>query len=186
MYIRHAFRSTRAWTLVEMMVAVAVFSIASAALASLFLYSIKGFASLANYAMLDRENREAMDFLSKEIRQATDVTAYNSNALGNSITIRDVNRQAVTYSFNAAQKHLVRTSGEGSRVLLTNCNLMEFSLFQRNPSNGNYGVFPIAAGNWTQSVKVVQLTWKTARYVPSGPVNSENIQTARIVIRRQQ
>jgi hypothetical protein len=47
-------------------------------------------------------------------------------------------------------------------------------------------VFPLASGNWTQSVKVVQLTWKTSRHVPSGPVNSENIQTARIVIRKQQ
>jgi hypothetical protein len=168
------------------MVATAVFTIAGAALGTLFLYSIKSFASLANYAVLDSENRYAMDAMSKEIRQAKAVTGYTSNSLGNSLTISDINNQPVTFSFNAQQKQLVRTSGGSSSVLLTNCNLLNFTLFQRNPSNGNYGVFPLASGNWTQSVKVVQLTWKTSRHVPSGPVNSENIQTARIVIRKQQ
>lgn len=169
-----------------MMVATAIFSIASAALGTLFMFSIKSFASMANYAILDSENRQAMDSLSREIRQAKAVTAYTSNTLGNSLTIQDLNNQPVTFSFNAAQKQLVRTAGSSSTVLLTNCNLLNFTLFQRNPSNGNYGVFPLASGNWTQSVKVVQLTWRTARYVPAGPVNSENIQTARIVIRKQQ
>jgi hypothetical protein len=186
MFIKPLIRRAGAWSLLELMIATAVFSIAGVALGTMFLYSIKGFASMANYALLDSENRLAMDSLSKEIRQARAVTAYTSNSLGNSLTIADMNNQPVTFSFNAQQKQLVRTAGASSSVLLTNCNLLNFTLLQRNPSNGNYGVFPLASGNWTQSVKVVQLTWKTARYVPSGPVNSENIQTARIVIRKQQ
>jgi len=186
MYTSDSSRKARGWSLVELMVATAVFSIASAAVGSLFLFSIKSFASMANYAVLDAENRQAMDALSREIRQSKAVIGYTSNSLGNSLTIKDLNNQPVTFSFNAAQKQLVRTAGATSTVLLTNCNLLNFTLFQRNPSNGNYGVFPLATGNWTQSVKVVQLTWKTARYVPAGPVNSENIQTARIVIRKQQ
>ncbi len=186
MSIKLRFRSARAWTLIELMVTVSLFSIASAALGSMFVYSIKSFASMANYAILDLENRQVMDTLSREIRQARHVQNYVSNSLGNSLTILDAGSTPITYSFNASKKQLVRTAGGGSDVLLTNCNLLNFTLFQRNPSNGNYGVFPLAAGNWTQTVKVVQLTWKTSRSIPAGPVNSENIQTARIVIRKQQ
>jgi type II secretory pathway component PulJ len=168
------------------MVATAIFSIASVALASIFMFSIKSFASMANYAILDIENREALDLLTRELRQARQVKSYVTNSSGNSLTfVNDANEQ-ITYSFNAAEKQFLRTAPGSSEVLLTNCDLLNFSLFQRNPSNGNYGVFPVAFGNWTQSVKVVQLTWRTSRAVPTGPVNSENIQTARIIIRKQQ
>lgn len=186
MFIKNHVRRSAGYTLVETMVGVVLFSIAAMAFASLFLFSIKSFASLANYAILDVQNREAMDQLSREIRQAKAVKSYVSNSSLNSISILNGANQNVTFSFDANKKSLERTVGGVSQVLLTNCNLLNFSLFQRNPSNGNYGVFPAAAGNWTQEVKVVQLTWRTSRHVPAGPVNSENIQTARIVIRKQQ
>lgn len=185
MFIKRA-AGREGWSLIELMVGVAVFSIASVALASIFMFSIKSFASMANYAILDIENREALDLLTRELRQARQVEAYVTNSTGNSLTFINNNNEQVTYSFNAGLKQFLRSSGGGSEVLLTNCDLLNFSLFQRNPSNGNYGVFPVASGNWTQSVKVVQLTWKTSRAVPTGPVNSENIQTARIIIRKQQ
>lgn len=167
------------------MVGMALFSIASIALMSIFAFSSKSFASLANYAILDIENREAMDSLSREIRQARLVKSFVTNSTGNSLTLLNAAGQQVTFSFNKSQKRFIRTVGGSSTEMLTNCNLLDFHLFQRNPSNGNYGVFPVAYGNWTQSVKVVQLSWKTSRQVPAGPINSENIQTARIVIRKQ-
>jgi prepilin-type N-terminal cleavage/methylation domain-containing protein len=182
--------SLRAWTLVEMMVALAIFSLGMAALCSFYLFSIRSLASMANYASLDAENREAMDRLTQEIRQATAVENCITNGDSTSITVLepDTNGDAipVTYLFSATNSELSRITGGDSTVLLTNCDLLNFELFQRNPSNGNYGVFPVASSDWTQTVKVVQLTWKTARSLPSGLVNSENIQTARIVIRKQQ
>jgi hypothetical protein len=92
----------------------------------------------------------------------------------------------VTYSFDSANKQFIRTVNGYSQLLLSDCNLLSFNLFQRTPQAGNFGMFPVSYGNYTQSVKVVQLTWKTSRVIPAGPVNSENIQTARIVIRKQQ
>jgi type II secretory pathway pseudopilin PulG len=174
------------WTLVEIMVAAGLFSLSSLALGTIFLFSLKSFASMANYAMLDRENRAAMDVLTREIRQAKLVTGYVTNASGNSLSIRNGDGQDVTFSFDSANQQFVRTVNGYSGVLLTNCNLLSFNLFQRTPQGSNFGMFPITYGNYTQSVKVVQLTWKTSRLVPAGPVNSENIQTARIVIRKQQ
>ena len=71
-------------------------------------------------------------------------------------------------------------------LLLNNCSLLSFQLFTRCPSNAVFGSFPVAVNNWQQTVKVLQLTWKTSMTLPSGIVNSENVQTARIVIRKQQ
>ena len=81
---------------------------------------------------------------------------------------------------------MIRTSTDGtSKVLLNNCSLLSFQLFTRCPSNGVFGSFPVATNNWQQTVKVLQLTWKTSVLQPSGIANSENVQTARIVIRKQ-
>ena len=61
MFIKPVARGARGYTLVEMTVAMAVFSISGLALASVFLFSIKSFAAMGNYAVLDQANREAMD-----------------------------------------------------------------------------------------------------------------------------
>jgi len=180
----------KATTLVEMMVAVGLFSISGMALATIFLFSVKSFAAMTNYANLDRENRSAMDLLTREVRQAQCVTAYSSNSTGNSLTLSNQSGSLVTFSFSSANKELRRAyNGGGYQVLLTNCDLLNFSLFMRPPqSNDTYALYPPAIGtsNWQKTVKVVQLTWKTSRSIPAGPLNSENIQTARIVMRNQQ
>jgi prepilin-type N-terminal cleavage/methylation domain-containing protein len=174
------------WTLVEMMVALSVFSVGILAMGSLYLFSIKSFAVISNYSSLDTVNRQAMDKLTQEIRQAVQVTSYSSNPP--SLSILNGNGLTVTYTFSPAFHQMVRSASDGTRqVLLNNCNLLSFGLYQRNPSNANFGVFPLGAGGWAESVKMVQLTWKTAiTNYPSGLADSENVQTARIVIRKQQ
>lgn len=172
------------WTLVELMMAVGVFSIAAAALASLFLFSIRSFAAMSNYATLNMQNREAMDLLTREVRQAAQVNSYSTNPPAISLTTGDgVN---VSYSFNPNTKQMLRAANGVTNVLLNNCTILNFVLFQRNPSNANFGVFPLATNNWQKSVKVIELTWKTSKALnPTSRINSENVQTARIVIRKQ-
>ena len=68
MFIKHK-ASRRGWTLVEMMIAVTVFSIGAAALGSTFLFSLRSMAALSNYTALDRMNHHAMDQITQEIRQ---------------------------------------------------------------------------------------------------------------------
>lgn len=182
MKIRLSPKSKGAWTLVEMSVAVGLFSMSAVVLATLYTFSTRSFAAMANYAVLDQNNRQAMDQLTYEIRQAREVSDYTSN----SITILNGDGMGVTYRFVPQTKQMVRTDSDGNRkVLLNNCNLLSFNLFQRNPINGTFDEYPAATNNWQQTVKVVQLTWKTSRSLP-GLLNSENVQTARIVIRKQQ
>ncbi|MCX6924415.1 MAG: hypothetical protein NT154_14555 [Verrucomicrobia bacterium] len=186
MFIKLAPRARQAWTLVETMVAVGIFSLSGIGIMGLYLFSVKTMAAMYSYCLLDASNRHAMDLLTREIRQATMVLNYTTN----SITIQSANPSGATaqvsYTFNPSAKQLLRTSGGDSTILLNNCSLLSFQLFTRCPSNGVFGSFPVAINNWSNTVKVVQLTWKTSIVLPIGRVSSENVQTARIVIRKQQ
>jgi len=188
MYIRLAPRSWQAWTLLEMMMAVGIFAMSSIGLMGIYLFSVKSMGSMYNYSLLDQCNRQAMDLLSREIRQSKNVVAYTTN----SITILSANDDGsngpyITYSFVPNTKKMMRTSSDGtSKALLNECSLLSFQLFTRCPSNGVFGSFPVALNNWSNTVKVLQLTWKTSITTPTCLGNSENIQTARIVLRKQQ
>jgi prepilin-type N-terminal cleavage/methylation domain-containing protein len=188
MYIKSVARAKQAWTLVEMMVAVAIFSLCGLTLMGLYMFSVKSMASMYSYALLDAANRQAMDQLTREIRQAKKVLSFSTN----SITLRTadtngVDGPAVTYLFSPGAKKMLRTSEDGTTTtLLDNCSLLSFQLYTRCPISNTFGIFPVATNNWQQTVKVLQLTWKTSIIQPSGIANSENVQTARIVLRKQQ
>ena len=187
MFIKLPLRSRQAWTLVEMMVAVGVFSLVGIALMGTYIFSVKSMAAMYNYSLLDQNNRQAMDQLTREIRQATKVLNYTTNSVTIQAANDDGSTATVTYSFSPSTKKMLRTSSDGSsKALLNDCSLLSFQLFTRCPSNGVFGSFPVAVNNWSNTVKVLQLTWKTSMTLPSGVVNSENVQTARIVIRKQQ
>jgi type II secretory pathway component PulJ len=178
-------KTVRAWTLVEMLISLGIFSICGAAIASLFVYGTQTFAALYNYATLDALNRNAMDTMTREIRQALAITSYNTNPA--TLTLVNGDGNTVVYTFNPNTSQLERSiqGDPNTHVLLTNCTLLQFELYKRNPSNATYNLFPVATQNWSNEVKVIQLTWKTSMNVcPTTITNSENVQTARIVIRK--
>ena len=181
MFIERQRKSRRGFTLVEIAVATGLFGIAGLALATVYLFSATSFAALVNYAELDKINRTAMDTMSMEIRQAQSVVS----ATPSSITIINGDGVNVTYSFNALSGKLLRTTATSSKTLLSDCTLLAFNLYQRNPIGGTYDIYPAATNNWSQTVKCVSLTWKASRKMPTGNSVSENIQTARVVIRKQ-
>jgi type II secretory pathway pseudopilin PulG len=188
MFIKPAQKPAAAWTLVEMMVGLAVFAIAGLALVMIFMFSVRSYAAMANYAVLDQYNRQAMDVVTYELRQAQKIADYQSNATSRSLSITNGDGLLVTYTFDATLQQVRRQASDGtSKVLLTNCNLLDFGLYMRPPTNGTFDVYTIQSGsNWQQTVKVVQLSWKTSMMIsPIAKVNSEDIQTARIVIRKQ-
>ncbi len=175
----------RAFTLMEVMIAMGILSVVMASMASFFLFSLRSGAGLGNYALLDQANREAMDRMTREIRQAREITGFSTNPP--SITILNGDNTEVTYAFHPETHTMTRNSSDGERtLLLENCSLLQFTMYQRNPSNATFGVFPVASNNWRRTGKMIQLTWKTSiTNSPYPTVNSENVQTARIVIRKQ-
>jgi prepilin-type N-terminal cleavage/methylation domain-containing protein len=182
MYIKFHRRSQHGFSLVELLVSSALFGLLGLTLASVYMFSTRSFVSIVNYAELDKINRTAMDSLSKEIRQAQQVT----DATTNSITIINGDGLSVSYIFNVASGNLIRTASDGSsKTLLSSCTLLGFNIYQRNPIGGTYDIYPAATNNWQATAKVISLTWKATRPMPSGFGVSENIQTARVVIRKQ-
>lgn len=69
MFIKGQRKTRRGYTLVEIIVATGLFSLAGLALATVYLFSTTSFAAMVGYAELDKINRTAMDTMSKEIRQ---------------------------------------------------------------------------------------------------------------------
>jgi hypothetical protein len=187
MFIKTAPSQRSAWTLAEMIVAVGVFSISGLALATIFLFCVRSFAAMTNYAVLDKANRQAMDTVTAEIRQAQQVVSFATNATSTSLTILNGSGVNVTYSFNSALQQFTRNDGN-NKVLLTNCNLVAFGLYVRPPASNSFDMYPLNTGvNWQQQVKTIQLTWKTSMNIcPTAQINSEDVQTACIVIRKQQ
>lgn len=188
MFIKFVAKSKAAgWTLVELMVAVGIFSISGLALATIFMFCIRSFAAMTNYATLDMCNRHAMDVATAEIRQAQQVLSFATNATSTSLTILNGSGVNVTYAFDSTTKQFTRNDGT-SHVLLTNCNLVAFGLYIRPITSNSFDMYQLNTGtNWQQEVKTIQLTWKTSMNLcPTAQINSEDVQTACIVIRKQQ
>jgi len=191
MCIKPPCKPERAYTLVEMMVSVGLFSLAGLALMSLFIFNTRSFAALSNYAMLDQYNRQTMDTVTREIRQAAGFKDYTSNATQRVLQIwsGDNTNIAITYTFDSDHQWLVRDDGTSARIMITNCNLLNFNLGMRPPpppsNTFDYYYAPdMTASNWQATVKVIRLTWKTAITLsPTANINSEDVQTAYIVIR---
>jgi prepilin-type N-terminal cleavage/methylation domain-containing protein len=177
----------RGWTLVEMMIAVAVFSIGAAALGSTFLFSLRSMAALSNYTALDRMNQQAMDQITQEIRQAKMAVRYETNLL----EIVNGAGNTVYYWFvgDGVDRlyRLVQTpSGEWNYdIILEDCQLINFRIGQRNLQSNSWNYFPPTTGDFQGTAKVIDLSWKTSRTLPHGLVNSEDVQTAKIVIRKK-
>ena len=117
-----------------------------------------------------------------KIRQADSLTSYATNRLVFSYNTTNT----LTYQYAVDSKQLIETittpSGSAKRkTLLTGCDALTFSIFQRNTASGTYDQFPATLTN--NAVKLVQLSWTCSRKMLGTRVNTESVQSAKIVIR---
>ncbi len=148
-------------------------------------YSSRNFVTLSNYVELDDLNRLAIDQLTTDLRQANRVASYTTDATSNttnSIVLEDSDGQPLVYSYSPGTRTLTRTKGSNTKVLLTECDFLKFSLGQRNPIGASYDVYPAADQS---TAKVVNISWLCSRSIFGIKATTESVQTARIVIRRQ-
>jgi prepilin-type N-terminal cleavage/methylation domain-containing protein len=167
-------------TLVELLVATAISSIVGLGVASLVFYSGRSFAAIANYVELDYLSRITLDKMSREIRQANRLTASTSTSL----TFEDYDGGVLTYVYDSAGKTLTRSKNgvADAKPLLTECDFLQFTTYQRNPVGGTYNQYPAATAS---TCKLVQLNWVCSRKIFGVPKNTESVQSAKIVIRKQ-
>ena len=178
MYIRRASLAPgRGFSLVELVVALAITSIVLLAVAVVALQSTTSLATLCNHLELSEQNQQAAAQLANDLRACQAVTGYSTNGL----VLQLPGGSTVTYSYSSNAKTLTRTQGGSAKVLLAGCQFIEFRIYQRNPIGGAYDIYPTAD---TATCKVVKANWSCSKILQGDRLNSGNMTTGYIVIRR--
>jgi hypothetical protein len=161
------------------MVTLATGLIVITALALVFFFSNRSFASLTNYLDLDQKTQVALDKMSREIRQVNQLSSYSSNQL----VFADYDSLKLQYTYDPSSQTLVRKKeGGASETLLTGCTSLKFSIFQRSPNTNTFQ--PVSTSTATNT-KVIELTWNCSRTILGSSANNESMQSAMIVIRKK-
>lgn len=172
-------RRRGAFTLVEYIVAIGVGGILLAALMQVIFFTGRSFAALMNYTELDRYSRNALDQMVYKIREADELKSYSSNRLVFSYW----KTNELVYEFSPADRALTETLNGRTKTLLKGCDVLTFSIYQRNTAAGTFNQFPATITN--SAAKLVQMSWTCSRNVLGARINTESVQSAKIVLRNQ-
>jgi hypothetical protein len=162
-----------------MLIAMGIGGILLAAVAALSLYTGRSFAALANYVDLDAASRNALDTMTRDVRQTKFLDSYTTNNL----VFTDFDDQPLQYVYNKTARTLSRVKGGATKVLLRECDSLSFNIWQRNPVPGSFDLVPTSDPDLC---KAIDVTWLCSRKILGQKVNTESVQTARIIIRKQQ
>jgi prepilin-type N-terminal cleavage/methylation domain-containing protein len=169
------FKSAGGFTLVEMMITVLISTILFATVISTFLFFNKTFVAVGNYVEMNQVNRNAIDTMSQRIRQTQSLLLFSTTNL----VFKDaIGTNTLSYSYNPTDRTLSQQDTNGIKVVLTECDSLSFNIAQRNPSN-SFNFYPATAA----TAKVISMTWSTSRTILGSKVNTESVQTARVVMR---
>ena len=174
-----AARHAAGFLLAEALVAIGVMALVVLVICAFSMFSGRSFAAMFNYVDLDTSNRLAIDQLTRDVRQANRVVNCVTNSL---LVLEDSDGVNITYSYDATAKTLTRSKGAHSTTLLTGCTRLSFDIGQRNIVGGTYDYYPAAS---PATAKMVNVSWLCARSISRANENTEAVQTARIVIRKQ-
>ncbi len=186
-------RRQPAFTLTEVLVATGLGSIVLTAVAFLTLYGSRSSVAICNYTDLDAQSRYALDVMSRELRQATAITAVQPNLPVKSLTLINAD-QGKTLRLvwdSDTRTMLFQVTGQPDQTLLTECDRWDFSFFSRTPwvSGSDIQFYPAtnSAGNLDPKLcKLITMSWKCSRKILGQKVNTETVQTAQIVLRNKQ
>ena len=171
-------RSTSGVALVEAVMAIGLTGIIMVVLVSITLFSGRSFVCLANYVELDDKNRLAIDNLTRDLRECNKVTSCISNFLA----LEGSDGFPIYYIHSASTKTLMRIKASQPTTMLTGCESLTFRFCKRNTITNTYEQFPAST---PAEAKVVDVAWKCSRSILGVTANTEAVQTAKIVIRKQ-
>ncbi|MFN7138882.1 MAG: PilW family protein [Limisphaerales bacterium] len=173
---------SRGFTLVEMMIALAIAGLLGVVIVTSVIYSARSYASMVNYIDLDQKSRVALDTIVLDVRGAVRVVSCVSNQTTASLTVELVGGDEVSYVYDRAARTLSREAGGVERVLLRECDNLEFHMFQRTSlTDSNNKFHPSGAAH----CKLIEVNWICSRKILGRTWNTESVQTARIVLRNQ-
>jgi prepilin-type N-terminal cleavage/methylation domain-containing protein len=162
------------FTLLEMLIAMAMSLMLAAILGVFFFFSLRSFAAMTNYADMNTRSQMALDKMSKDIRQARSLTAYTSNSL----TFLDVNNNSLQYLYTNGV--LKRISGGVSTTYLTNCDSLQFWIYQHTPISNTFDCYTPSV---VTNTRVIQMTWHCSRKIMGTKSTTETVESATLSLR---
>lgn len=175
-------RGRSGFGLSEFMMVMGLSSLFAIVLMSLLMLCSRSFAAIFNYVDLDDANRVCMDQMSRDIRQANRLISYTTNGPVVTLTFEDSDGFDLSYIYNATQRTLYRSKNNNPIPVLRECDNLKFDLQQRSPKDGGLEIYAAATVDLT---KVIDVSWVCSRTIFGRKENTESVQTARIVIRKQ-
>jgi Tfp pilus assembly protein PilW len=184
-------RSARGFTIAEMLVATALAGLVMVMVMGSFNYSGVSFAAMGNYSDLDRKSRNAVDVLSKEIRNSSALIAV-TNGNPKSLTFTNATTaKKFTISYDSTSRVVTFTkTGQASQQILIQCDQWDYSLYNKAPLLTSTNILFYGATNGAGVIdvttcKLINMTWKSSRTIFGSKRNTESIQTAQIVLRNK-
>jgi prepilin-type N-terminal cleavage/methylation domain-containing protein len=171
-------RRSAGFTLTEVMIASGITSLLLLVLAAFSSYSSLSFASLSNYSELEYQSRMTLDRMSQQIRQTRGLISFTEHNL----VFKDADGTQLEFVYDPEQKRLSRVKDGQGTTLLEGCDYMRFDVFQRNPVEGTYDVYPTGSA---KTCKLIQVSWISSRHLIGSRLNTETVQSAKIVIRKK-
>jgi hypothetical protein len=166
-------------TLIELMIAIFIGSLVFMVLAGIAVYTSRSFAALGNYMELDKRSRNTLDRMTQIIRESDGILSWGNHEL-----VLSYQTQPLSFTYKPSDKKLVMTETNGTeRALLEGCDFLDFQIFQRTAIGGVYDQYPVTADE--AAAKIVQISWVCSRSLIGNLINSESVQSAKIVIRKQ-
>jgi hypothetical protein len=167
-----------AMTLIEVMVTTTVATMLFMAIGSATMFTGRSMAGMANYSDLAAQSRQTLNLVTKEVRQARDVLSFACN----DITLLDADNLPLRYFYDQASGTFNRVKSGATQVLLRDCQYFNFSIYQRNTVPGTYTQY---AASGINTSKLIELNWKCSRSIMGIQINSEDVQSAKVVIRKK-
>ncbi len=166
-------------SMLELVIAMSVGFLALTAVSMLSVYTIRSFTAISNYMELDKSSRNAPDRLTQITREADGVLDWNSHSV-----VLSYHTKPMSFDYSPDTQLLQMTDTNGVKTtLLENCNFLDFQIFQRNSVGGSYDQYPDTINE--SAAKIVQVSWICSRSLIGTLINSESVQSAKIVIRKQ-
>jgi len=165
-----------AFTLVELMVASALALVATTVILMLSYFSSRTFAAMNNYTEMGQLSRFALDKMSKDIRQARQLTSFATNSL----TFQDANGNSLQFTYDPAAQKLVRVSDGQTNTYLTGCDSLQFWIYQHTPISNSFDCYNPA---YVTNARLIEVTWTCSRPILGSKASTESVQSAKIALR---
>ena len=171
--------------LMELLVGITLGMIILGTAMSLIIFAAQTFVALGNYDDLNYKSRNALDVMTEDIRQSKHLVSYVSNSTVQQLTFTNLagaSTASFSYNYNNATGSngtLFRVWGGRSTLLLSNIDSLAFHFSTRNPSNN----FTFYSTTDPTLAKMVDVSWSCSRKIYGSKINTESVQTAKIIVR---